>query len=94
MKGSNELLLSDETVLEALQEYFDKRMGHHSPKLMEVKQVFTQARGSNPSLQRFQVLAEEKTEAERASGNTYTALRLGNGCPPLNPVSDDATKEA
>lgn len=36
MKGNNKLSLNVATMLEALQEYFDKRMGEFAPKITDV----------------------------------------------------------
>ena len=37
MRGNNDLILNHGTVIEALQEYFDKRMGEYSPQIVCVQ---------------------------------------------------------
>lgn len=37
MKGNNDLILNHATVMEALQEYFDKRMNEYSPQIVCVQ---------------------------------------------------------
>lgn len=36
MKGSNDLILNHATIIEALQEYMDKRMGDYAPKVVTI----------------------------------------------------------
>lgn len=37
MKGNNELILNEATLIEAMQEYLDKRMGEFAPVVKSIK---------------------------------------------------------
>jgi len=37
MKGNNELILNEATLIEAMQEYLDKRMGEFAPAVKSIK---------------------------------------------------------
>ena len=37
MKGNNELILNEATLIQAVQEWIDKRMGEHAPIVKSVK---------------------------------------------------------
>lgn len=56
MKGNNTLVLNEATMIEAIQEYLDKRMPQHAPNV----QAVTSAKGASYGLNTFEIEVTEK----------------------------------